>query len=143
MASSGWPLLPTKAVSIGTITTLEDPGEARRSQEKPGRTHFFRYKVYVFLQSSAGRISTEHRSDRRNNNTTHRLQGQQKTTMTLPSFPTQRPTQQPTCKIPLKRKLSHAIKNPTQSEIWTLWWPGSKLVFVFRWRSDGSVHPCK
>ena len=110
-------------------------GERASRRPKAKRTrnpHSFgmSYKVCVFLQSSAGRISTEHRSDRHNNNThtTHRLQGQQKTTMTLPSFPTQRPAQQPTVTLTLKRKFSHAIKNPAQSEIWTLWWRGSKVL---------------
>jgi hypothetical protein len=37
------------------------------------------------------------------------LQKEQKTTMTLPSFPTRLPTQQPTVPLPLKRKLSYAI----------------------------------
>jgi hypothetical protein len=34
-------------------------------------------------------------------------------------------------RVTIEDKLSHAIKKPAQSEIWTLWWPGSK-VLVFR-----------
>jgi hypothetical protein len=60
--------------------------------------------------------STQNTSQPKQNNTTHRLQKQHKTTMTLLSFPTRLPTQQPTFKITLKRKLSHAIEKPSLCE---------------------------
>jgi hypothetical protein len=73
------------------------------------------------------RQKSQNTSQPTQNKTMHRLQKQHKTTMTLLPFRHDY-TQQPTFKITLKRKLSHAIKKPTQSEIWTLWWPGSKFL---------------
>jgi hypothetical protein len=90
----------------------------------PNRTRAFEHKFYVFYG-----VEHQDRPTHKQHDTSIAKDTQNDHDAAVISDTTTNTTTNR--RVTIEDKLSHAIKKPAQSEIWTLWWPGSK-VLVFR-----------